>query len=72
MVSKPETVTDPDYGKPNLLTNQILDGSANSDFMPNPWLRVDLEDAYFVRELVIVTSTRLGLKNVAILIGKMT
>ena len=68
-ISKPMTRTDPDYGKPNELTNQVFHSYANSDFMPDPWLRVDLEDAYFLQEVVIMAAVHLPLQNFAIRIG---
>ena len=59
-----------DYGRKHHLSNNILSLTAYSDWMWNPWIRLDLEDSYFIRELDIFVHGNQRILDFAIRIGK--
>lgn len=58
------------YGRKNELSDHIFSRTAHSDWMWNPWIRLDLEDSYFIRELNIFVHGNQQILDFAIRIGK--
>ena len=58
------------YGRPDELVNGILGLIAYSEYMANPWMRLDLQDSYYIREVIIMSGAWYSSLDFAIRIGK--
>ena len=68
-VSKLNTTTDLSFGDPFRLTDQLLSLGAYSENMLNPWIRLDLEDLYFIREIIVIARASWEINDFALRIG---
>ena len=61
---------DNNFGRKRELSNHALSLETYTSVVTNPWIRLDLEDSYFIRELDIFAHQNRKIEDFALRIGR--